>query len=222
MVALGQHCHQLDTLRLKLCPYLDYAPLFFALRACPLKSIDITPVDMYRMESRHVAEAIAWSLFRDHQQQLTSLVIQNADNDYTAFITTANANGLSLPHLTRVCLDACHNMDDSMAIPFLQAHPHLVSLELNGTSITDLTLDAIAAYLPMMTEIRVHNNPQLTAAGICRLVKNCIKLDKGIWFSGCGIYMDQDDFPNDLHSRFYQLEDVDERPEVIWMAGQCI
>lgn len=223
MVAIGQYCHQLSTIELVLCPSLDAEPLFDALRACPLKEISLLLCHLNYNKNPHLFQATAFAL-QHHRHRLTCLRIQDITDDHTPFITTANTHGLVWPHLTHFSLDACDTLDDTMIIRFMQAHPQLQYLELgNNHKITDHTLDAIHAYLPDIREVGVHGLPRLTAAGICRLVKNCATLKHGIHCSGCGIYPQDGGFPKDMDKRFYLL-DMDfetQLEEVVWIAGNA-
>ncbi|ORZ05632.1 hypothetical protein BCR42DRAFT_496627 [Absidia repens] len=185
MEAMVRHWHpHLTRLELEYCHNLD-ADLFSALVPCTaLQHLAITRCHLDAMNDPHIAPSAARHVLA--LTNLTTLRIQDWTSDYTSLVTAAAAAAGGWPQLTHICLDACLEMTDDMAIAFLQSHPHLTYLELRTSKITDKTLDAIPMYLPDVVEVRLNSNPGITPDGLRRLLRTCQHLEL-VMCLGCGI-----------------------------------
>ncbi|CAO3601020.1 unnamed protein product [Absidia cylindrospora] len=220
MEAMGRHWHcQLEQLELESCRNLD-VDLFSPLAKCTaLKKLTVSYCCLNGMNDDPDAAHVA-ALNTSALTNLTSLCIQDYPSDYTSFIIAAAAADV-WPLLTHVCLDACHAMNDKMAITFIQQHPHLTHLELGNSQMTDKTLDAIVTYLPNIVEVGVEENTGITPDGLRRLVKQCRQL-KQVACCGCSIYDDQ--FPDlDENAMTIESENGDEenRSQVYYLHGNA-
>ncbi|ORZ05640.1 hypothetical protein BCR42DRAFT_428053 [Absidia repens] len=193
MEAMVRHWHpHLTRLELEYCHNLD-ADLFSALVPCTaLQHLAITRCHLDAMNDPHIAPSVARHVLA--LTNLTTLRIQDCTSDYTSLVATASGATAAAvwPQLTHICLDACLETTDDMAIAFIQSHPHLTYLELRNSKITDKTLDAIPMYLPAVVEVRLSRTPGITPDGLRRLLRTCQHLEL-VWCPSCGIF--QDHFP---------------------------
>ncbi|ORZ06522.1 hypothetical protein BCR42DRAFT_427279, partial [Absidia repens] len=71
-------------------------------------------------------------------------------------------------------LNCCDDIDDATFICFINTHPHLQELRLEGANLTNASLDAMAVSLRGCLRkvwfIRVHG---ISAGGVRRWIQNC-------------------------------------------------
>ncbi|CAO3588304.1 unnamed protein product [Absidia cylindrospora] len=199
--ALGQHCHHLSKLALIACQGVS-THLFSALKACPLEQVKLAQFDDDDIWNVLATGMVDLARF----DRLTCLVIKDPPLFFLQHLLTVTA----WPHLSHLALDGCAALGDNDGlVGFLATHPQLLSISLSAASITDRTLDGIAASLPKVAYVNVSYNYSISHHGVHRFVDHCPTLTK-IDLVHCGFCWY--DFPETLGSHPpYYLEKLNSK-----------
>ncbi|ORZ11603.1 hypothetical protein BCR42DRAFT_494096, partial [Absidia repens] len=218
IIALGQHCRQLGQLSLIFCDGIPPNTLEL-LASCPLESLTISFVPFGDHSNQH---QLVVDLARYHRHQLTHLdllyhsnfmvealfttcynyqtVAEGDDNDndndngntssnYPATITPPI---MHWPRLTKLHLQNCQNVDDSIFIPFIKSNPQLQNLDFTKLNITDTALDVMATSLPLLIHLSLKDCDHISGAGARRFIVNSSDCLLVVRLSNCPLIAAED------------------------------
>ncbi|ORZ11552.1 hypothetical protein BCR42DRAFT_421322 [Absidia repens] len=218
MMALGQHCKQLKHISLGRCPHLR-TDFFLALADCPLKEIELSECNlMTTISSNHNNN--------NNNRGMEALVAQHRlkklrflDTKTPPLPIVDNQIATVWPAMHHLCLTSYQALaNETQTILFLQSHPHLSMLRLEGGHLSDMTLDTIIQYLPQIAHVGLHGQTRVTAQGIRRLILACSQLTL-VSLKGSG--MVGTDFPEMTTLSRYQGDGFD-RTEIENLFGDEI
>ncbi|CAO3601060.1 unnamed protein product [Absidia cylindrospora] len=167
LLQFTQHCPDLYGLRLNPCPVIEDTT-FRALVQLPLKQMYLG------IDSRNI-----WTERGIHQltlcRHLECLYLAGLPPPLVSMVFDKVC---SWPDLRQFGLRSCYELDDAALIPFFQAHPRLVFLELSDCNhlFKEENLDIIASALPQLINLRLSSNLVLTPRAVRRLVCRCPQL----------------------------------------------
>ncbi|ORZ11602.1 hypothetical protein BCR42DRAFT_421405 [Absidia repens] len=209
--AIGQHCPQLTEFTLCSIPDLN-DDMLSALSSCPLKSLSLS----FDRNRRPLSEKMVMDMtrFRDLTHlslsffEPSGLIMTLANNlqrnngSTTTTTTTTKTTTTTMvpwPHLKTLSLDRCGDIDDATFISFIQSHPHLHLLRLEGTTLSDACLDAIPATLRDLRELFFESIDGISARGVRRFIQNCQGLEFAE-FRRCAQFVAGDVVPNQVYN----------------------
>ncbi|CAO3601194.1 unnamed protein product [Absidia cylindrospora] len=168
VVALGQHCHQLLSLRLEECDQVS-PNVLTALAACPLEDIFLNATLIGGTENDQAAQQFARALATFSHLQV--LALREIDQVLSRHLLDRKT--VLWPHLTACYFQGCDDMEDQDVIRFIKTHPHLERLALSGNDFSDTVLYAIADALPHLTYLDLSASWNFTHHGVRRIVLKC-------------------------------------------------
>ncbi|CAO3593803.1 unnamed protein product [Absidia cylindrospora] len=162
--AIGQHCHQLTELNLKDVQGLR-DDFLSALSPCPLKEIYLCLVGPERI----LTDTMVTALARFQDLQVISLSLCEPSHVIMMMPDM-------WPRLTALNLDRSDAIDDTTFIAFIQQHPHLQCLRLDGAMLTDASLDAMTVSLHDFRRLILSRVHGISSAGVRRWMQHCQRL----------------------------------------------
>ncbi|KAI8642808.1 hypothetical protein BD408DRAFT_415969 [Parasitella parasitica] len=177
---LGQ-CHQLQKLTLASCPNLSPLALL------PFVQRKIEYLDLSGCKWLNVADTAYDLCSFQHLTHLNLVCCNIISMDFIHHLTAK-----PIPNLQDFSITGGAVIEDNAIIPFVKSHGKIHGLFLLECAITDQTLEAIPAALPLLHNLDLSFCRRLTSSGVRHLVRDCSNL-KLLGLKNCGIT--QADFP---------------------------
>ncbi|CAO3593638.1 unnamed protein product [Absidia cylindrospora] len=174
--AVGQHCHQLTKLELY-CVVGLRDDFLSALSNCPLKKIRYCHVG-----ERILTEKLVMDMTRF--QDLTELNLTIFEPS-SVIMTIANNTTAPWPRLKILNLGQCDAIDDATFICFIKSHPHLQVIRLDGATLTDASLDAMAVSLRDLRRLILIKVNSISSGGVRRWIHNSCQRLVSAKFQDC-------------------------------------
>ncbi|ORZ07130.1 hypothetical protein BCR42DRAFT_426401 [Absidia repens] len=193
---LGQQCQHLTHLSFRDCqdvPATILSPLTMTTtttamqeEACPPPLVSLCTDGYWMNVAQSVMDLTRFS-------RLTQLMIDDAPAECITAIVSLGTG--CWPALKTLSLASCAGVHDAHLIPFIQTHPALTNIALEGARFTNHTLVAMADCLSTtITMLDVPHTTKITAQGIHGLIRRCPRL---IFVSVYECRLLKSDFPED-------------------------
>ncbi|CAO3593641.1 unnamed protein product [Absidia cylindrospora] len=165
-LALGQHCHQLTDLYLQGVEGLR-DDFLSALSRCPLKKFQLCLLGPERI----LTDTMMMTLTRFQDLEELSLSLREPS---TSIMTIANNTTTTVPwpRLKDLHLGSSYAIDDATFLCFLKQHPHLQVVYLDGATLTDASLDAMAVSLYDLRRLVLRKVHGISSGGVRRWIQN--------------------------------------------------
>ncbi|KAI9484172.1 MAG: hypothetical protein EXX96DRAFT_561156 [Benjaminiella poitrasii] len=180
------HCKQLRRLTFACCQYLTPFALL------PFEQLKIEYLDISGCKWLNVKETAYDLGCLKHLTHLNLVCCNTVSKEFIQHITTTANETPCLANLQDFSITGGTLLDDGAIIPFVKTHAQLRGLFLLECAITDQTLDAIGAHLPLLHNLDLSFCHRLTPNGVRQLVRQCKNL-RLLGLKSCGIT--QHDFP---------------------------